>query len=237
MPHLKIELLRQNNLDNLRPLLNDYPYNEYRNYKIFNKDLREKILFHQVADIVRNKDGFCFVIPEKDKILGLISLINLAWDSRHFGFKMAKIGYLIYQGTQLCYELINAVIKICQEEKIKHLSFRVDTQDFFTIHALQKSGFYLVETLLTYTFTQANKISPLKDIYKVREFKKEDLPYLMDIAKASFSQNRFHIDPYIPKDKADSLYSEWVKNSLFDRDTAFTFVAERGERAVGFFYL
>ncbi|MFN7171007.1 MAG: hypothetical protein ACK4NT_07220, partial [Candidatus Omnitrophota bacterium] len=243
--NIEIRVLEKQDLEKIKPLIAEYKYNEYRNYKIFNQELREKILFQQIDDIIINKHGYCLVAEAKGNMNGLITLVNLPWDTKHFGMKMARIGHLIYVNNNLPYELINSVLKLCRRGKIKHLSFRVDTQDFSTIHALQKNGFYLVETLLTYIFTQADKISPLKDIYKVREFKKQDLPYLMEIARKSFTQNRFHLDPYIPKDKADSLYSEWIKNACLprpctqerglDKATAFTFVVEKRNRPIGFF--
>lgn len=235
MSEIKISNLEKEELEKIRPLIAKYKYNPYRNYKIFSKDLREKILFQQIAEILKNQEGWCLIAKDKEEISGLVTLIKLPWDTKHFGFKMAKIGHLICLDNRLIDELINSVIKNCLKEKIKHLSFRVDTQDFSTIHVLQKNGFYLVETLLTYIFTQANRISNLKDIYKVREFKKRDLPYLEEIAQKSFSQNRFHIDPNISKEKADSLYSEWIKNAPLDKDTAFTFVAEKENQPVGFF--
>jgi len=36
------------------------------------------------------------------------------------------------------------------KKRIKHISFKVDTADIKTALMLQKRGFYLVDTLLTY---------------------------------------------------------------------------------------
>jgi len=238
MNKFEISILGKKSLEKIKPLISNYRYNEYRNYKIFNKDLREQILFNQIAEVVINKRGRCVVACAKDEILGLITLIHLPWDTKHFGFRMAKIGHLICDGNladSVSHALIRSTLELCRKERVRHLSFRVDTQDFAAIHALQKSGFYVVETLLTYIFTQTNKILQLKDIYKVRAFREKDLPHLVDIAQKSFTQNRFHIDPYVPKNRADSLYCEWIRNACVDKDTAFTFVAEKKNIPVGFF--
>jgi hypothetical protein len=66
-------------------------------------------------------------------------------------------------------------------------------------------------------------------------FKKEDLENLIAIAKNSFLNGRFHIDPHIPKDKADLLYVEWIKNCCKRKTADEVFVLEKKFRPVGFF--
>ena len=79
-----------------------------------------------------------------------------------------------------------------------------------------------------------NKVSNVRDIYRIRKFKKQDLPILVDIARKAFSKDRFHLDNNISKEKADSLFGEWVKNSCEKKYTDRIFVAERNNEAIGF---
>jgi RimJ/RimL family protein N-acetyltransferase len=48
---------------------------------------------------------------------------------------------------------------------------------------------------------------------RCRPFLPKDLPALREIAASSFSTDRFHSDPAIPKPKADELHRRWIENS------------------------
>lgn len=236
---MEIEYLERKNLRKIKPFLANYEFNDYRNHRLFSEEQRVNYLMGEISDSVDNND-YVIVAKDKDNIVGLASLIKLPWDTKHFGFKMAQIGYLI---TNKSYTipidtkdiLLSFILKLCKKEAIKHLSCQVESNDFSSSHCLEQKEFKIVDTLVTYLFTQKHEIPNFKSIYKVRLFKKEDLEDLIIIAKNGFSNGRFHIDSYFPKDKAELLYIEWIKNCCKGQLADKVFVAEKEDRAVGFF--
>ena len=236
---MRIEYLKEKELNKINSLLLDYKFNNYRNYRIFNNEQRLKSLFGEISDSLK-EDAYIVVARNKDEIIGLISLTKLFWDTAHFGLKMAKIGYLIAKGSYYDSittknELLSFILRLCKKEEIKHLSCKADTSDYSTAHCLEEKGFKLMDTTVTYIYTQKHSIPDLKNLYHIRKFKKNDLSSLIIIAKENFWINRFYIDPHIPKNRTAQLYIEWVKNCCKGELADEVLIAEKKGKVVGFF--
>jgi len=170
---------------------------------------------------------------------GVIILRQLPWDSSFFKMPMGAIEGLFLEeraDLTLRYILLEKAFKWVKERGIKHLSFKVDTADIKTVLALQKKGFYLVDTLVTFLYLKKyTQLKKIKNLFKLRAFEKGDYKAVMDIVAYAFKgfSNRFTNDPYLPKEGMLALYRGWVEN-LIKRDDGYLIVAERGDRVVGF---
>lgn len=102
---------------------------------------------------------------------------------------------------------------------------------------LARHAFYPIETLIEIRLPLA-RFKPLV----ARRFAnlrmelavEKDLPELTAIAGAAFAADRFHLDRYIPAEKADLRYANWIREGYLAGDRIFVLKDERVKRAAGF---
>ena len=237
-----IKFLAEKDMQKIKPLISTYRFNNYRAYRMLDKETLDKWLFNQASSILINNENRVIAAYKNKRIepAGLVALSLLPWDTAHFGFKMAKICHLVADGNYeetvvLKRRLLHYLLKLCKNEKFSHITCRIDIDDISSIHALEENGFKLMDTLITYVFNRhKHRIYEIKELCRVRKFTGTDLPVLVKISKNAFHRDRFHLDPHIPDKKADCLFGEWVKNSCQGRYGDKVFVAERGNQVVGF---
>jgi len=237
---MTIDYLSIKNSGTIRELIGSFKFSEYRKYHIFKKEDINEYLFRQIQELIKNKNGKVAIAKEGKKVVGLISLLNLNWDSEIFGFRMAKIAHLIVDeycqnSFPIKYDLIFFILNECKFKKIDHLSCRVDTEDFSACHALEANNFRIMDTLVTYIFDKLRYRLPyFKELFRVRLFRKEDTPTLSKLSKERFLNSRFYKDSNFPKDKIDLMHGEWIRNSCSNLTDARVFVAEKNNMPVGF---
>lgn len=61
-----------------------------------------------------------------------------------------------------------------------------------------------------------------------------DLPALLEIAGSAYSNERFHVDPRLPREAADRRYQNWVRNAI-DHPRQRLLTLRDGPEVVGFF--
>jgi len=232
--------LTSNNLPHIKPLITNYKFKPYYYYNINNRKLSEYFF-----SLIK-KENIIFTLEEEEKGLGAASVVNLPWDSEIFEIKMAKIGFILTKenyshSTDIIHKLIGNILIYCREKGIKHISFQVNSQEISLIHALEKNGFTLMDTIIIYSISLKNidfENFKLNLEYFIREAKKKDLPAMQELAgKAFFTPNmflsRFYVDPLLRK-RASILYKEWLKNSFNGEQADIVLVAEIKNKPVGF---
>jgi len=239
---MQISILRKKEIQKIKHLLSVYKFNDYISYRRLSKVMLEKYLFSQIVSLLKNNRSWVIVAygDEEKEPVGLATVSSLVWDTEHFGFKMAKVDHLLVKGdyTQAVYlksKLLDYALKLCKNKKFSHLSCRINIDDISSIHTLEANSFRLMDTLVTYAFNRYKHKTPkLRDLCKVREFKKQDLSYLIKISEKAFHRDRFHLDPYISDKKADCLFGEWIKNCCSGEYADKIFVAAKGNQPIGF---
>lgn len=141
----------------------------------------------------------------------------LPWDSRFFGYKVARIDQIL-ASPQVSIEVIKSGLREyaawAQGHGVRYLFARVDASEVAAIQGLCLAGYTLIETRHTYH-------CPLADYaherYAVREATAADLPRLQETARIMVNPyDRFHADPFIDPNAADALMEQWVKASLLE---------------------
>lgn len=219
-------------------LIQNYKYIEYRNYRIISREERQKFLYKKIRKLEQKRNSWLIKEKKKGKILGILLLRILDWDTEHFGIKMASIDYIITL-KDLTYandlktknRLISQAIDIARRQKIKHITCKTDCSDFTSVTALQDNKFYLMDTLLTFIFTTKDKVPKLKYLYNVRKAKNGDLNSLIEIATGRFRNSRFHRDKHLNYKKSEDLYKKWIENYLVNHTVIVT---EKKGKVVGF---
>jgi ribosomal protein S18 acetylase RimI-like enzyme/uncharacterized protein YlaN (UPF0358 family) len=173
------------------------------------------------------------------KIHGGTSLYVSDWDTQHFGIKVGKIDFLLFDD----FIELNDRLEFLKElyEKLSNLKFQVvflrhPLNDFKTIIALSKTGWFLADILLTF---HRNLEDPFflefrgDSSIRVREAHKEDSNSISNLAKRSFSVSHFHSDPNLSHALSNELYAKWSISSL-NESLSKVFVAEDKKAICGF---
>ncbi len=179
------------------------------------------------------------------ELLLLLTFSKLDWDSSHFGIPLWAIQYILGRKeaghlAEMKRRAVAATLRILGEERAIHVSAKVDFRDIPTVHALEMEGFRLMDTTVTYAFDFRKKQIPeVKDQCSLRLATSDDQEVLLRIAATSFSgtrisDDRFHADPDLPRERSDALYVEWIRNSTSGRNADGIIVAEIDGEPVGF---
>jgi GNAT superfamily N-acetyltransferase len=150
-------------------------------------------------------------------------------------FKKVMGNLIIHQGLyQIDQETWSELIDSAKSLGYEHLAVKVDTGLKMMIHQLQKNGFLLMDTLVTYIFDFSKKqLEPMEHQSIIRSANPEDEIELKRIAYHAFKIDRFHSDPSLNPQLADHYYEQWINNSMngfADR----VVVSELNNKAVGF---
>ena len=86
---------------------------------------------------------------------------------------------------------------------------KVPTDRVADVQAIERVGFSLVDTAVTFELT--NEVSIATSI-AVRECAAEDIEAVLAIAGSAFRYSRFHLDPAVGRSLAHHVKREWIAN-------------------------
>lgn len=141
------------------------------------------------------------------------------FNSSIFGLNMANV---VLDGVA-SYKEIKALVNNCLYD---HLSVKIDTDEKDSFDNFIKNGFYLVDTQVTYEFKNIN--SQILTFDNVRKLKAEDIEEVLEIARDSFSIDRFHSDFNLDLQKANNYYEKWAYNLSNNNEIISHVFAENG---------
>jgi len=189
----------------------------------------ESALF--VADVGGRTVGFCLVGP-------------LRWESGILGSRMAAITHLAaLPGEHAACALTGLVERaVAHARTTGHafLSGKAHTNDIAVIHALERTGFLLVDTLLDFVVEL-----PLPDTLRrppvlapgttLRIAAPSDRDALLSVAHGAFAAHagRFQADPRIGTDRGREIYEAWI-GACLDGWADWVVVADVEGRIAGY---
>jgi len=241
----RLELLTDKTERDVEELLRHYEYaasNQDLDRGLILSLLREK----EIANILHlRENGFCRVLTQNGRVLGLLAAEKSAWDTEHFGFGVGRIrNFFVSPVLDLKKTLTanEALVKAClswmKHEKVKCVLTRVDLDDALDIETYQQNGFQLADVLITFylnvSLPSAVKNPKLEGPIKVRPFQKGDDAALMQIARAVFRNDHFHRDSRFPQPKSDELFVKWTYNSCQGAADHVLVAATENEKPIGF---
>ncbi len=158
-------------------------------------------------------------------------LDNFDWGV--FGFKVAKITDIDASGsTEALARRIESLINELIKNKISYATYRVSSNNFPVIHALEGAGFILVDGLINLVIDISSvdlEVPP-----EIREARKGDLSELKKLTSGLYSFSRVDNDPLISKNKANEFYEKWVENSLLGKAADSVLVWEEKDKILGY---
>jgi ribosomal protein S18 acetylase RimI-like enzyme len=195
-------------------------------YPGVNLDLAEELLVY---------NGEVFLAEAEKNIVGVIAFQKRDWDTEHFGYSVASIDHLYVQDRLVTENLLVEFSHWAKEEKIIFVSIKTFSKPEITA-ALEKAGFYFIEedSYLSKKLPDEKLSSINSELpagFKLRDFQPSDLNELLRIISATEWSNRFHNDLKINKEKANEVYTNWVKNGMAKPNSHATILESNGKIA------
>jgi len=183
-----------------------------------------------------------WVARDGDQATGFVLARKLQWDSEQIGMPAARIDYLFARGggsskDQIIAGLVDQVLKQLDLAGVQHLSARLDASDLVSLRILEQAGFILVDGLLTFALgvsDEAGTIAAPQIPCRLRLATPGDAVAAADLARRSYTYDRFHSDPAIPRQRADELHATWLVESCAGRAADAVILAENAAGLLGF---
>ncbi len=232
------------NLNNIQSVLTASPFKPFRNIsKGIEREINQFWL-NRITDSLISDNSLFIEINSDDQLEGFIVINDLPWDSKILKTNMASISEFVLNPNctskeLVADELLEKAIAAAKNEGYQFLLCKVYTNDLVVIHALEKAGFLLVDTLLEYEVDFRK--TPFNDIHEqkrsediiIRFAKMDDELEISELAKAAFANHfgRYHSDPRIPRNLATQVYAEWMHSSLHGYADYFVLAEVNGKIA------
>ncbi len=224
----------------LEGLLEAYPYNDLRRYRIINREKQVAYLKHRITKCASG--GAVWLAERSGKAKAAAAVHPLPWDSSIFGIQMGQIPVFVHEGRsedsrQTIEELLDTLLEACRKDGFKHINIRVDADDLTLVQVLEAKGFYLADTIVTYIFIpRRQKLAHSKYLFKTRVYREEDHDAVLNVAKEAYKNfvGRYHADPHLPNESCNRLYELWAKQLLEGGIAERIIVAEKRGRVIGF---
>jgi GNAT superfamily N-acetyltransferase len=152
-------------------------------------------------------------------------------DEKRFGVRSARAS-----GVTL--ESLPAVIEFCRENEVVFLIARCPTTGLQAVQAMERQGFLLMDTLMTYTKDLRKCPIPADEgdvpIRPLRPGEEEAVELVAREALRGYF-GHYHADPRLDPAKCDEVYVDWAVRSCRSREVADeVLVAEWEGQVVGF---
>jgi hypothetical protein len=221
----------------IEPLVHDYPFKSYRNYRVFARKAQSAVMLAEIQDTLGREAGLVLRMHGGAGDVVTVSR-TLEWETQFFGVAMGRIEYLLASDRTLLPHALEGAVDALRERGVEHVSTRVDVADIETMALVEAHGFRLMDSLVTYT-TRPRKEPPnaVREVGTIRDFRPEDGPELIRIAAEAYRgfRGRFHLDPHIADDRCDAFYVEWARQSIAMTMADMILVSEGADgRLLGF---
>lgn len=208
---------------------------------------RDQIEGYWLDDIAReltNEYSAAFASYAEHRVDGFVLYGDSPWDTKVVGESVAIIKYLVGAGgddSRVLDQLLDEVLRHAANRGIHLLTCKVQPLQFAAIHALERHGFLLMDTLLDYFFdfshTRFDEIRPPRrlDGLHVRLANPQDLSELLALTETAFAKHfgRYNSDPKMPAGTGTRVYQEWVRSS-FSGAADWIVIAEVNDQIAGY---
>lgn len=192
-----------------------------------------------------NEVSTAFASYTEDGINGLVIYGDSAWDTKAIGRRVAAIKHLAQtheaRDSEVLDGLLDEVIRHATSRGTECLICKVQALDRAGIHALERKGFFLTDTLLDFLFDSSRtllesiRLPKWPNDLRIRLAKPEDLPEILALTEKAFATHfgRYHSDPKMPVGTGARVYEQWARSS-FEGWADWILVAEVDGRIAGY---
>jgi ribosomal protein S18 acetylase RimI-like enzyme len=231
-----------NNLREALPRLTHVPLAHLPQLDI---ERRRAYWLDEISRSLTDKSSIAFASVDSERIDGFLIYTDSPWDSRIIGRRIGTVKHLAVvsddpAGVKILSALINALMQPLAERGTQCVVCRVQSGELASIHALEQSGFLLMDTLLDFVFafsatgSEQIHLRPPDKRVSIHRATSQDLQPLMAMNERAFAKyfGRYHADSRIPSGSATKIYSEWMR-SAFDGWADWILVGEVDGKIAG----
>jgi dTDP-4-amino-4,6-dideoxy-D-galactose acyltransferase len=232
-------------MDELKEALPRFTQNPLSHLSYLRSDQVEGYWLDDIAQELTNERSTTFASYAEERINGFVLYGDSPWDTKVVGQPVGIIKYLA--GTHETREshvfdnLVDEALQHAASRGIHCLTCKVQPLQFAAIHALERHGFLLMDTILDFFFdfsrTPFDKIDPPPrlDGLRVRLANPQDLPELLALTETAFAKHfgRYNSDPKMPSGTGTKVYQEWVRSS-FNGAADWILIAEVKDKIAGY---
>ena len=160
---------------------------------------------------------------------GLIQLLE--WDTKNFGYRVAKI-----LAGKLSSRKLKDLLEVLTQKNIRLLYFYVDPKDRISNKAARENGGIFVDEKVTFTkvISRPTRVKS-KKIQSYLNIPLNDQIRLLALEAGVYS--RFRVDPGFRGKEFEKLYTQWIIKSLNGDMARDVIVYKIGKKEVGFLTL
>jgi hypothetical protein len=243
---IEILELTLTNIDMVQPL---FKRSKFKPLRFFEKELGQNLTNYWIStitELLRSTQSKGYVAAQDGQQLGILIISDNPWETNLLGINASVINVFLVDGMLpnklgVATALLNYVICQAKAKGAGFISSKTYTDDLASIHALELSGFLLMDTVVDCHFDYRR--TPLVNVQlpliskeaRIRLATQADREQLVYVASQSFHNHfgRFHADERIGLPLATQVYGQWMQSSL-DGYADWIHVAEVEDRLVGF---
>jgi len=240
-----IERLNLAAIDDLKSALPRLAHKPMAHLSYLKRDQVEAYWLDEIARDLADDSSIAFVSRTSERINGLVLCGDSPWDTKVVGRRLGVIKHLTQadsvRDSEVLDNLLDEVVRHAVSRGTECLICKVQALHCAGIHALERQGFFLMDTLLDFLFDSSR--TPLKSIsvpkrlngLLTRVAKPEDLPEVLTLNEKAFARHfgRYHSDPKMPPGTGAKVYDQWVRSS-FEGWADWILVAEVDHRIAGY---
>jgi ribosomal protein S18 acetylase RimI-like enzyme len=180
----------------------------------------------EITQGLADESSVGFLARGSNLIQGLVFYSDSPWDTKIIGRRIGAIKHLVEAEnsahSRVLDDLIEEVIRHAGSRGIECVTCKLQPLEFGAIHALERHGFLLMDTLLDFVFDFSR--TPLEGIsvpkrangVSIRRATPEDLPDVLALNEKAFANyfGRYNSDPKMPPRAETKVYGEWVRSSF-----------------------
>ena len=231
-----LEQIRGNPEEDFLTLLDAYAFAPYSDLRAMKREVLLRLQRESLRSALDQTDTIAVLRRKRGRPAGLIVFRKLELDTELFGFPCHALQNFIVASPEDVVtrrRLLRAALSRLEEAGAVFVTARVHALEPMTMAELQSQRFVYMDTTMRYAYDLKAAPPPeFQPPVRLREARPEDQELLVDIA-ATYTDNRFHYDRRIPREKADEMYRLWLRNS-FRGDADWIVVAELDGTLVGF---
>ena len=199
----------------------------------------------EIRELLSSEGAIGFVAKIGGTISGLVICAPLSWESPLLGKSMWAIKHIglafgLVDVSSVATRLVAEMVRRVADRDADFLLCRAIPPDTAVIHALESTGFLLMDTQLNFVFDcrargSNGRQQHVPEGFVLRLATTSDIEPLAAVAHASFTGHfgRFHADPRIGHDAATGIYQEWIR-SCVNGWADWIVVAVYGDRIAGY---
>jgi GNAT superfamily N-acetyltransferase len=232
-------------IDDVKNVLPRFTHRRLAHLSYLKRDQVEAYCLDEIARDLADESSAAFVSQTSERINGLALYTDSPWDAQVVGREVAIIKHLAQaedaRDSEVLDDLLNEVVRHAASRGTQCLICKVPALHCAGIHALERQGFLLMDTLLDFLFDSSR--TPLESVglskpltgLRIRLAQPEDLPEVLTLNEKAFARyfGRYHSDPKMPPGTGAKVYDQWVRSS-FEGWADWILVAEVDDRIAGY---